>query len=256
MRPLLTVTFIFFALPSAALASTFHGTISVDAEPSLPAIVMTLPSANPGAGTYTSPQSVTLSADGALNIRYTSDGSPPSCSGDGSGIVFSSPIDVSSSLTIQAVSCYSGNDSPGVVSFAYIIDTSVPAPSGGGGGGNGPVAGSLPLPSNGAGGGGTTNTESVPPANEPTQAPVVASDTTPPPNSGASAGAGTVAGASTTTMPDVQSSNATDTSPQVAAAASSVTGGSDYWWIWLLFLLFLIGDVWWVLNSRKFKKRP
>lgn len=91
------------------------------------------PSASPSAGTYTSSQSVTLSASGSSSIRYTIDGSSPTCS---SGTAYSSAISVSSSKIIKAIACYvdgSGTSSSNVVSSAYTINIS----SGGGGGGGG-----------------------------------------------------------------------------------------------------------------------
>jgi len=88
------------------------------------------PSASPVAGTYNSSQSVSLSASGANSIRYTVDGTTPSCT---SGTVYSSAITVSSSKTIKAISCYLDNGSTSasnVASHAYTINIS----SGGGGG--------------------------------------------------------------------------------------------------------------------------
>ncbi|MEI6835540.1 MAG: chitobiase/beta-hexosaminidase C-terminal domain-containing protein [Candidatus Falkowbacteria bacterium] len=89
------------------------------------------PAASPAAGTYTSSQSVSLSASGASSIRYTTDGSTPSCT---SGIVYSSDIYITSSQTIRAISCYLDNGSTSasnVISHTYTINIS----SGGGGGG-------------------------------------------------------------------------------------------------------------------------
>jgi len=90
------------------------------------------PSASPVAGIYNSSQSVSLSASGANSIRYTVDGTTPSCT---SGTVYSSAITVSSSKTIKAISCYLDNGSTSasnVASHAYTINIS----SGGGGGGS------------------------------------------------------------------------------------------------------------------------
>lgn len=255
MRHLFTIAFVLLALPSAALASTFHGTITADASPSVPAIVITAPTANPVAGTYTSAQSVMLSADCASSIRYTVDGSTPSCSGEGNSTVFSSPIDVSSSLTIQAISCYSGGDSSSVASFAYIISIPASAPTGGGGGGNGPIAGSLPLPNNATGGGGTDIT---PPTIVPPQTPVIATDIPPSSGNGNDTGSGTVAGASTTSVrgeSDTVPVEKIATSSQAAAVASAGGEGYDFWWMLLLLLLFLLGDAWWVYNSRNFPQQ-
>jgi hypothetical protein len=91
------------------------------------------PSASPVAGTYTSSQSVTLSASGSSSIRYTVDGSTPSCS---SGTVYSSAITVGSTKTVKAIACYAdgdGTSASNVATHAYTINVS----SGGGGGGGG-----------------------------------------------------------------------------------------------------------------------
>jgi len=92
------------------------------------------PTASLAAGTYTSSQSVTLSASGADSIRYTVDGSTPTCT---SGLVYSSAIAVASTKTIKAISCYS--EASGSVSFsnvsafAYVINISSGSSGGGGG---------------------------------------------------------------------------------------------------------------------------
>jgi hypothetical protein len=88
------------------------------------------PTASPVAGTYTSSQSVTLSTDGASSIRYTTNGSTPTCS----STEYSSAISVSSTTTIKAISCYPGDESSDVASFTYTINTSTGSPGGGGGG--------------------------------------------------------------------------------------------------------------------------
>ncbi|OGG65717.1 hypothetical protein A3D71_00890 [Candidatus Kaiserbacteria bacterium RIFCSPHIGHO2_02_FULL_55_20] len=97
------------------------------------------PVASPDAGTYTSAQSVTLSAEGSPSIRYTTDGSTPTCAGS----TYSSAISVGSSVTVKALSCYGeggATASSSVASFDYTINipapAPAPAPSGGGGGGS------------------------------------------------------------------------------------------------------------------------
>jgi len=112
------------------------GFINTGTESARPAVD---PTASLAAGTYTSSQSVTLSASGADSIRYTVDGSTPTCN---SGLVYSSAITVASTKTIKAISCYS--EASGSVSFsnvsafAYVIN--IPSSSGGGGGGGGSVS--------------------------------------------------------------------------------------------------------------------
>jgi len=94
------------------------------------------PIASPIAGTYTSSKSIALSAIGASSIRYTLDGSTPSCL---SGTVYSTSISVSSTKTIKTVACYTDNGSTSpsnVASYAYTIRS---ASSGGGSGGGATV---------------------------------------------------------------------------------------------------------------------
>ncbi len=93
-------------------------------------MVIAAPSASPAAGSYTSAQSVTLTATGASSIHYTTDGTTPTCS---TGTTYSNAISVGSSATIKAISCYANSNSSTVASLAYTITVS----SGGGGGGGG-----------------------------------------------------------------------------------------------------------------------
>ncbi len=150
-----------FALAAApAFASETTGTLTTGIGTNVDGTVITAPSASPAAGTYTSAQSVTLAAAGSQSIRYTTDGSAPTCA---SGLTYAtvSPISVGSSLTIKALSCYPNNGASAVASFAYTINppttgggttgttggnnsTNPPPPPGGGGGGGNP----LPPPNN------------------------------------------------------------------------------------------------------------
>ncbi|MES3030828.1 MAG: chitobiase/beta-hexosaminidase C-terminal domain-containing protein [Patescibacteria group bacterium] len=103
-------------------------------------VVVAPPIANPTAGVYTSAQNVTLTAAGATSIRYTTDGSVPSCT---VGTIYSGAVSVSSSLALQAISCYPGSVHSGVASYLYAINPpSVVSTGGGGGGGGGGGAGS------------------------------------------------------------------------------------------------------------------
>jgi len=76
------------------------------------------PTASPIAGTYTSAQSVTLTATGASSIHYTIDGTVPTCT---SGLVYSNPIIVTSTKTIKALSCYPNSNVSSVATFNYIL---------------------------------------------------------------------------------------------------------------------------------------
>src|ERR1035437_2915292 len=108
---------------STGLSSTVGTTVN--------GVVIAPPVASPVAGNYTSAQSVGLTADGASNIYYTTDGTMPAC--QATGILYSSPVSVSSSLTINAISCYPQSKSSTVAIYAYTI--SIPIVSSGGGGG-------------------------------------------------------------------------------------------------------------------------
>jgi len=89
------------------------------------------PTASLDSGTYSSSQSVTLTASGSDSIYYTTDGSTPVCAT--TGTLYSGTITVSSTKTIKAVACY-GSNSSDVATFTYTISSSS---SGGGGGGGG-----------------------------------------------------------------------------------------------------------------------
>ncbi len=82
------------------------------------------PVASPDAGTYTSTQSVTLSVSGASSIRYTTNGSTPTCS----STEYTSAISVSSTTTIKAISCYPNNELSDVASFTYTISIPTSSP--------------------------------------------------------------------------------------------------------------------------------
>ncbi len=94
-------------------------------------VVIAAPSASPTAGTYTVAKSVTLSATGASSIRYTVNGSEPTCT---SGSVYSSAISVGSTQTIKAISCYANGNYSTVASLGYTINISTGGNNGGGGG--------------------------------------------------------------------------------------------------------------------------
>jgi len=97
-------------------------------------IVVAAPTPSPAAGTYTSTQSVTLTAAGSTAICYTVDGTTPSCSNAttcSAGTLYSGAISVTSSKTIKSLACYNNNSSGPVATSSYTINIS----SGGGGGG-------------------------------------------------------------------------------------------------------------------------
>ena len=87
------------------------------------------PTASSTAGTYTSNQSVTLSASNATSIYYTVGATDltttdPTCSAS-SSILFSTPISVATSETIKAIGC-TGALYSNVKAFDYVINIPIP----------------------------------------------------------------------------------------------------------------------------------
>ena len=91
------------------------------------------PSFSPAAGTYTATQTVTISdtASGA-KIYYTTNGSPPTTS----SAVYTGPISVSASETLEAIAVASGETASTAATASYTIN----AASGGSSGGTGTAA--------------------------------------------------------------------------------------------------------------------
>ncbi len=76
------------------------------------------PTFNPGAGTYFSTQSVTISTTTpGASIYYTTNGSNPTCA----STLFSAAIPVSATTTIKAIACRTNWMNSGVASAAYSI---------------------------------------------------------------------------------------------------------------------------------------
>jgi len=79
---------------------------------------------SPAAGAYTSAQSVTLTdSDSNATIYYTTDGSTPTANSP----VYSTPIAVSASTTINAIAIDSNLQNSGVVTAAYVIQPNPPS---------------------------------------------------------------------------------------------------------------------------------
>ena len=78
--------------------------------------VVSAPTSSPVVGTYHSVQTVTLSASGASSIRYTTDGTSPTCS---SGTLYSSALSLNSTQTVKAISCYPNSNTSTVASHTY-----------------------------------------------------------------------------------------------------------------------------------------
>src|SRR5208283_2376674 len=81
------------------------------------------PTFNPAAGTYTSAQSVTISdTTSGATIYYTTDGTTPTTDSP----VYSSPIPVNSTETIEAIAAASGFSNSAVASATYTINLPTP----------------------------------------------------------------------------------------------------------------------------------
>jgi hypothetical protein len=82
------------------------------------------PTFSPGAGTYSSAQSVTISdSTTGATIYYTTDGSTPTTS----STEYTGPITVSSTETLHAISVATGDSNSAVASAAYTINNALPA---------------------------------------------------------------------------------------------------------------------------------
>lgn len=86
------------------------------------------PTFSPAGGTYTSAQSVTISTTtGGASIRYTTDGSKPS---ETSGTLYSGPVSITNTTTLQAIAYETGFQDSSVSSATYTINyPQVAAPS-------------------------------------------------------------------------------------------------------------------------------
>jgi hypothetical protein len=81
------------------------------------------PTFNPPAGTYSSAQPVTISsATAGASIYYTTNGTAPSTS----STLYTGPVNVSSSLTLNAIGHLSGMTDSAVGSAAYVINSGGP----------------------------------------------------------------------------------------------------------------------------------
>ncbi len=79
------------------------------------------PSFSPAGGTFTTPQSVTISTStGGATIRFTTDGSTPTST---TGTVYTGPITISSTTTVRAIASLSGMSDSSVASATYTISS-------------------------------------------------------------------------------------------------------------------------------------
>jgi len=86
--------------------------------------------ASPGAGTYSSSQNISLSSVGADSIRYTINGSDPSCS---SGTLYAGAIAINAPTTIKAIACDLAGNNSDVASFVYNFQYTLTYTAGAGG---------------------------------------------------------------------------------------------------------------------------
>jgi glucosylceramidase len=109
------IAFLLFGLGLAGCGSGGGGSVPVVT----PRQKTATPTFSPGAGTYTSAQSVTISdATGGAAIYYTTDGSEPTAS----ATLYASAISVSSTQTLKAIAIAAGFDNGPVASAAYTIN--------------------------------------------------------------------------------------------------------------------------------------
>ena len=86
------------------------------------ALPVAAPSFSPVGGTYTSTQTVTIgTATAGASIRYTTNGSAPS---ETVGTLYSGPITVSSTATINAIAYETGMTDSAISSAAYLVTNS------------------------------------------------------------------------------------------------------------------------------------
>lgn len=139
-RFLLSFVLLLTSSVTITLAGEATGTVDTGTGTGPEGTVITAPTASPAAGSYSSTQSVTLTASGAPYICYSTSATP-ACNWDAltctTGTKYSSAISVASTTTIKALSCYQGGDVSGVSSFTYTISTG--GGGGGGGGSTGPI---------------------------------------------------------------------------------------------------------------------
>lgn len=92
------------------------------------------PTASPGAGTYTSAQSVTLTdSTGGATICYTVDGSTPTAATagtcDSTSLTYSAAIAISTTTTLKAIATKAHDTNSSVMSALYTINIPAGSPN-------------------------------------------------------------------------------------------------------------------------------
>jgi peptidoglycan hydrolase-like protein with peptidoglycan-binding domain len=77
-----------------------------------------IPTATPDEGTYTGAKEIKLTSARSTSIRYTIDGTVPSCS---AGKIYKDPITISNDTVVKVIGCNKSGNSA-VTTFNYIID--------------------------------------------------------------------------------------------------------------------------------------
>jgi Chitobiase/beta-hexosaminidase C-terminal domain/PQQ enzyme repeat len=110
-----------FTSPMIANGKVYMGTASALVVYGLLNNTVAAPTFSPGGGTYSSAQSVTISTStSGASINYTTDGSTPSPT---HGTAYSSPVNISSTTTLQAIAFKSGMNNSTVTSATYVFNT-------------------------------------------------------------------------------------------------------------------------------------
>jgi len=111
---------------TAVQASEISGNLNTGISTGIEGVIVSAPKADPASGTYLVLQNVSLKASGSTSIRYTFDGTAPTCSGDSSSVTYHMSIPVSETTTLKAIACYPNSLASSVSVFNYNFDTTPP----------------------------------------------------------------------------------------------------------------------------------